>query len=342
MDLYTKTNFKNRVQSFGVYVKIYNKSRDGVMDMAERVELIYKSRDGVTQIHATQWLPEEREPKAVLQIVHGMKEFVDRYDGFARYIADRGFIVVGEDHLGHGRTAASARDLGYFAPEDSDIILIKDVHRLKKIIRAENPGLPYFLYGFSMGSFMTRKYLTMYGEGIDGAIIGGTGWKPEAALNFGIRLTSFLARTRGDHYRSAKVENAAMGSYNYRIPNPRTEADWLCTMDSVVDKYLANPKCTFKFTVNAYNTLFKIIKYVQDPKNIKRIPPELPVMFMAGLEDPVGNYGEGVKKAFGQYLVNGMQNVSIKLYDGMRHEIHNEERKHIVYLDILEWLENLL
>lgn len=342
MDLYTKTNFKNRVQSFGVYVKIYNKSRDGVMDMAERVELIYKSRDGVTQIHATQWLPEEREPKAVLQIVHGMKEFVDRYDGFARYIADRGFIVVGEDHLGHGRTAASARDLGYFAPEDSDIILIKDVHRLKKIIQAENPGLPYFLYGFSMGSFMTRKYLTMYGEGIDGAIIGGTGWKSEAALNFGIRLTSFLARTRGDHYRSAKVENAAMGSFNYRIPNPRTEADWLCTVDSVVDKYLANPKCTFKFTVNAYNTLFKLIKYVQDPKNIKRIPPELPVMFMAGLEDPVGSYGEGVKKAFGQYLVNGMRNVSVKLYDGMRHEIHNEERKHIVYLDILEWLENLL
>ena len=310
--------------------------------MAERVELIYKSRDGVTQIHATQWLPEERTPKAVLQIIHGMKEFVDRYDSFARYIADRGFIVVGEDHLGHGKTAISSKDLGYFAPEDSETILIKDVHRLKKIIQAENPGLPYFLYGFSMGSFMARKYLTMYGEGIDGAIIGGTGWKSEALLDFGIGMTTFLTGIKGGRYRSAKVENLAMGNYNYRISNPRTTADWLCTVDSVVDKFQANPKCTFKFTVNAYNALFKIIKYVQDPRNIKRIPPELPVMFMAGLEDPVGDYGEGVKKAVEQYLVNGMQNVSIKLYEGMRHEIHNEERKHIVYLDILEWLESLL
>lgn len=310
--------------------------------MAERVELIYKSRNGITQIHATQWLPEERPPKAILQIVHGMKEYVDRYDGFARYIADRGFIVVGEDHLGHGRTAASSRDLGYFAVEDSETILIKDVHRLKKIIQAENPGLPYFIYGFSMGSFITRKYLTMYGEGIDGAIIGGTGWQPEARLDFGIRLTAFLSKIKGDRYRSEKVENLAMGNYNHRVLNPRTTADWLCTEDSVVDKYLANPKCTFKFTLNAYNTLFKIIKYVQDPRNIKRIPPDLPVMFMSGMEDPVGGYGDGVKKAAEQYLVSGMQNVSIKLYDGMRHEIHNEERKHVVYLDILEWLESLL
>lgn len=310
--------------------------------MAERVELIYKSRDGKTQIHATQWLPEERPPKAVLQIVHGMKEYVDRYDGFARYIADRGFIVVGEDHLGHGRTAVSSRDLGYFADEDSETILIKDVHRLKKIIQAEHPGLPYFLYGFSMGSFMTRKYLTMYGEGIDGAIIAGTGWKPDAALDFGIRLTDFLTKVKGPRYRSSKVENMAMGNYNRRVPEPRTPADWICSDQSVVDKYQANPRCTFKFTVNAYNTLFKIIKYVQEPKNIKRIPPDLPVMFMSGMEDPVGSYGDGVKKVVEQYLINGMQNVSIKLYDDMRHEIHNETRKHIVYLDILEWLENLL
>lgn len=310
--------------------------------MAERVELIYKSRDGITQIHATEWLPEERPPKAILQIVHGMKEFVDRYDGFARYVADRGFIVVGEDHLGHGRTAISSKDLGYFAKKDSDIILVKDVHRLKKTIQAENPGLPYFIYGFSMGSFITRKYLTMYGEGIDGAIIGGTGWQSESRLDFGIFLTSFLAKVHGDRYRSGMVEKISLGNYNAGIQNPRTPSDWICSVDSVVDKYVADPKCTFRFTVNAYNAMYKMIKYVQEPRNIQRIPENLPVIFMSGLQDPVGDYGEGVKKAVELYLVNGMKNVSIKLYDGMRHEIHNEGRKHIVYLDMLEWLESLL
>lgn len=310
--------------------------------MAERVELIYKSRDGLTQIHATEWLPEERPPKAILQIIHGMKEYVDRYDGFARYVADRGFIVVGEDHLGHGRTAVSSKDLGYFAKKDSDIILVKDVHRLKKTIQAEHPGLPYFIYGFSMGSFIARKYLTMYGEGIDGAIIGGTGWIPERQLKTGIMVTSLLSKIHGDRYRSDAVEKLSMGSYNSEIKNPRTPSDWICTVDSVVDKYEASPKCKFKFTVNAFNTLYKIIKYVQDPKNVKRIPEDLPVIFMSGLQDPVGGYGEGVKKAAELYMVNGMKKVSIKLYDDMRHEIHNEARKHIVYLDILEWLESLM
>ena len=310
--------------------------------MAERVELIYKSRDGITQIHATEWLPEERPPKAILQIVHGMKEFVDRYDGFARYVADRGFIVVGEDHLGHGRTAISSKDLGYFAKKDSDVILVRDVHRLKKTIQSEYPGLPYFIYGFSMGSFITRKYLTMYGEGIDGAIIGGTGWIAERRLRFGITVTALLAKLHGDRYCSDIVEKLAMGDYNRRISRPRTPSDWICTVDSVVDQYEANPKCAFPFTVNAYNTLFKIIQYVQEPKNVQRIPEDLPVIFMSGLQDPVGDYGEGVKKAAELYMVNGMKNVSIKLYDGMRHEIHNEERKHIVYLDMLEWLESLL
>ena len=310
--------------------------------MAERVELIYKSRDGITQIHATEWLPEERPPKAILKIVHGMKEFVDRYDGFARYVADRGFIVVGEDHLGHGRTAISSKDLGYFAKKDSDVILVRDVHRLKKTIQSEYPGLPYFIYGFSMGSFITRKYLTMYGEGIDGAIIGGTGWIAERRLRFGITVTALLAKLHGDRYCSDIVEKLAMGDYNRRISRPRTPSDWICTVDSVVDQYEANPKCAFPFTVNAYNTLFKIIQYVQEPKNVQRIPEDLPVIFMSGLQDPVGDYGEGVKKAAELYMVNGMKNVSIKLYDGMRHEIHNEERKHIVYLDMLEWLESLL
>lgn len=310
--------------------------------MAERVELIYASRDEMTQIHATQWLPEERPPKAILQIVHGMREHIDRYDGFARYVADRGFIVVGDDHLGHGTTVIDNNDLGYFAKKDGELILIKDVHRLKKLTQAEYPGLPYYIYGFSMGSFITRKYLTMYGEGIDGAVIGGTGWRPEISLNFGICVSALLSKIFGDHHRSNLLEALSFAGFNKKVDAPKTYADWLCSSDKVVEKFIADPKCNYKFTVNGFNVLYKLIKYVQEPKNASRIPPELPVLFMSGMEDPLGDYGEGVKKTAEHYMVNGMKNVSIKLYDEMRHEIHNETRKHIVYLDILEWIESLM
>lgn len=310
--------------------------------MAERVELIYKSRDGVTQIHATEWLPEERPPKAVLQIIHGMKEYIERYDAFARYVADRGFIVVGEDHLGHGNTVLSNEDLGYFAAEDADTIVVKDVHRLKKTIQAEHPGLPYFIYGFSMGSFIARKYMTMYGEGVDGVIIGGTGWIPDRLLSAGLGAVALATKIKGERHRSKSVERMVFGKFNEKIKEPRTDFDWICSVDGVVDKFVVDPKCNFRFTLNGYETLFKLIKYIQEPKNAQRIPEELPIMFMSGLFDPLGNYGEGVKKTAEFYMINGMQNVGIKLYDDMRHEIHNEVRKHIVYLDILEWLESQL
>ncbi len=310
--------------------------------MAQRIEFFYASRDGVTQIHATQWLPEERPAKAILQIVHGMKEYIDRYDSFARYIADRGFIVVGEDHLGHGRTATDKSDYGYFAANNAEIILVKDVHRLKKLVQEEHPGLPYFIYGFSMGSFIARQYLTMYGEGIDGAIIGGTGWYNGAALDFGKAVSALLGLIHSDRYVSKFLEKQIFGKYNDRIENKRTDFDWLSTDDSAIDRYVKDKWCGFPFTVNGYATLFKIIKYVQKPENAKRVPHNLPVIFMSGLEDPAGSYGEGVKKAARHYMLNGMENVSIKLYENMRHELHNETKKHIVYLDILEWLESLL
>lgn len=310
--------------------------------MAERVDIFFKSRDGVTQLHATEWLPEERPPKAILQITHGMKEYIDRYDGFARYIADRGFIVVGEDHLGHGRTVLSNKELGYFTKKDSDVIIIKDMHRLKKMVQSEHPGLPYFFYGFSMGSYMLRKYLTMYGEGIDGAIIAGTGWESKSALTAGLSVASIIGWVHGDRYRSRFLESMIFKSYNDRIPKKISENDWLTTDKEIVSKYNNDSFCTFRFTVNAYKTLFKLIKYDEKAENIRRIPHNLPVMFMAGIEDPVGNYGEGVKQTARFFMVNGMKNVAIKLYEGMRHEIHNERRKHVVYLDILEWLESLM
>lgn len=308
--------------------------------MAERVELIYGSKDGKTQIHATQWLPEERSPKAILQIIHGMKEHIDRYDAFARYMADRGFIVVGEDHLGHGETATCAREYGYFTRKEPDLVVVKDAHRLQKLIQTEYPGLPYFIYGFSMGSFIARKYLTMYGESLDGAVIGGTGWMPESTLNFGIFLCNIMGAFRGFHYRSPMITNMVFGQYNKKIHPLKTESDWLTTDDKIVEKYVADSRCTFTFTLNGYKTLFKLIKYVEQPENAKRIPENLPILFMSGKQDPVGDYGEGVKKAAELYIVNGMKHVGIKLYDDMRHEIHNEKRKHVVYLDILEWLES--
>ena len=310
--------------------------------MAEKADIFYDSKDGKSQIHAVEWIPEEREPKAILQIVHGMQEYADRYDAFARYVADRGFIVVADDHLGHGSTVTSDADFGYFAKENGDTIIIEDLHTLHKMKHSEHPGLPYFMYGFSMGSFMARKYLSMYGEGLDGAIIGGTGWIPSFRVNLGIGIANLLTLIHGDHYKSRFLASSSFRGYFKRIPHPKTAADWICSKEEVVSAYMNDPLCGRPFTVNGFKTIFQLVKYIEDPDNAKRVPPNLPLLFISGKEDPVGQYTEGVKKSAQLYLDHGVKNVSLLLYDNMRHEIHNEERKHIVYLDILEWLESLM
>lgn len=307
--------------------------------MIKREEITYDSRDNETKIHAIRWIPIKGEIKGVLQIVHGMVEHIERYDDFANYMADKGFVVVGNDHLGHGASVKKDSDRGYFCKKDGETILVRDVHRLKKLTQKAFPGKPYFILGHSMGSFITRKYIMEYGKGIDGAIIMGTGSKSVHLLELGVCLTKVLSKIHGERYRSKFINNRAFGSFNNQICSARTQHDWLTKEEKQVDAYESDEKNNFIFTLNGYETLFKIFIYIQKEENFENVRKDLPVFFMSGADDPVGDCGEGVKKAYELLRRVGYSKLYMKLYEEDRHEILNESDRDIVYKDIENWIK---
>lgn len=307
--------------------------------MARKEEFYYPSRDGKTKIHAVKWIPETGEIKAVLQIAHGMVEHIERYDDFACYLASKGFLVVGNDHLGHGDSIIIEKDWGYFCDNDASTIIVRDMHRLKKMIQEENPEKPYFLLGFSMGSFFARKYLIMYGTGIQGAIIMGTGNESDITLKFGKFLTKFIARFKGWHYRSSLVNKLAVGNNckRFKMANDPTRS-WYSKNPEKVNEYKNDPKNRFMFTVNGYYHMFDTIHYINQKNNLEKMPKDLPVFFVSGEEDPVGKYGKAVLEVYNQFEKLGMTDIMWKLYKNDRHEILNELDREQVFQDIESWL----
>ena len=302
--------------------------------MPGKFEYRYPSVNGKNEIYSLRW--EAEKPVAVLQIIHGMQEFVDRYDDFANYLNTKGYVVVGEDHLGHGFSVNNEEEYGYFGKTGSEDVL-KDIHNLYEKTRREYPDLPYFFLGHSMGSFLVRQYIERYGEEVDGVIIMGTGWTDQNTLTAGKTVCNVISAFRGEKHRSKLIEGIAFGSYNDRCPK-RTRVDWLTKDEKIVDTYLKEPRDTFRFTVNGYKFLFNAIE--DEQKNIDKMPKNLPVFFVSGEEDPVGAYGKGVITSYTKFKEAGMTDVNIKLYPGDRHEILNELDRQQVYEDLYTWLEN--
>ncbi len=302
-------------------------------------EFTFASGDGRTKIHAVRWLPAQK-PKAILQISHGMVEFIDRYDGFANFLTKQGLLVTGNDHLGHGASIGSPEDFGFFADGDGAQVVLEDLHRLTRITKEAYPQIPYFLLGHSMGSFFARRYLCCFGQELDGAIIMGTGNQTRLQAGMGMLLTTLLARFHGWRYRSNFIDRMAFGGYNAKFEPARTEKDWLTKDAEIVDAYLADPRCTFLFTLNAYYSLFHMISLLHQKAFLSQIPKNLPVLFLAGAEDPVGNFGKGVKQVAETFRKLGVRQVQCKLYPNDRHEILNELDREAIYEDIACWLED--
>ena len=300
-------------------------------------EFTYPSKNGRTKIHAIAWKP-EREVRAVLQIAHGMVEFVDRYDRFAEVLRAEGIYVVGNDHLGHGQSVTDETRLGFFGEPDGNAFVIGDMHELRLRTEKEFPGIPYFLLGHSMGSFLVRQYIEMYGRGLSGAIISGTGYQSPGTLRAGKMLCTVIGRTKGWQYRSKFINNMALGSYNKTFEPARTSADWLTRDEAVVDAYVAEPLCQFVFTVNGYYHLFRGLEYAQASENLSKIPKDLPILVLAGGKDPVGNFGKDPVKVAEIYRQTGIQDVDCRIYPDDRHEILNELDKEKVDRDILDWI----
>ncbi|MCR5717384.1 MAG: alpha/beta hydrolase [Lachnospiraceae bacterium] len=307
-----------------------------------REDFYFDSRDGQDKIHAIRWIP-DGEIKAILQVIHGMAEYVARYEGFAEYMTSKGILVTGEDHLGHGETIAANNGIpGYFCAHDPATVTLRDVHRLKKLTQETYPQVPYFIMGHSMGSFIVRNYAIRYGKGVQGVIAMGTGMMPNATVKMAKGMSNFLGIFQGDKHVSKFLEKMSFGSYLSRIPNAKTPVDWLSVNEENVKRYIADPLCGFTFTINGFKTLSEFLVRLTDPDAFEMIPKSLPVLFVAGAEDPVGGWGEQVKAVAKKYQDAGMQDITLKLYDGDRHEILNEDNKEQVSEDIYQWLSSKL
>ena len=305
------------------------------MSMVKKEELYYESRDGISRIHAVKWIP-EGEIRGIVIIVHGMAEHMNRYDEFAQFLAGKGIMVAGNDHLGHGGSANGK--YGYFCLKEAPVVLVKDVHRLKKLVQSEHPGVPIIILGHSMGSFITRNYLFRYAKGIDGVILSGTGMQEKGTILLTRCLIRVLSLFQGWKHRSEFVNRMAFGNFNQKIVPKETMFDWLSTDKKVVERYMNDSECGFTFTLNGFDTLSKLLYQLLNKEEIKKIPPFLPILILSGTEDPTGAYGEGVRHVYQEYKDAGIINVKLKLYEGMRHEILNERDRATVYRDIYEWI----
>ncbi|HIQ77265.1 MAG TPA: lysophospholipase [Candidatus Faecousia excrementipullorum] len=299
-------------------------------------EDFYFDSCGKGRIHCCRWLP-EGEVKGVLQIVHGIAEHVGRYTDFAEYMNAMGYLVVAEDHMGHGRSVAAGQPYGYFY--GGWFSAVKDTHTLLMLTKKEYPNVPYFLLGHSMGSFMTRTLLARYPDcGLTGCILSGTGGMAPVVLKAGKKLLQQICRRRDETKPNPKLQRMAFGTYNMHIEHPRTPFDWLTRDKKIVDAYMEDPLCGFVASSGLFRDMITGMDYMQDKKNLAKMDKNLPVLFVSGKEDPVGSYGKGVEKAASSFREAGVIHVSFRLYPLCRHELLNEINRLEIYKDLAEWI----
>ncbi len=297
----------------------------------------FKSSDGIHQIRYYVYAPAE-PPRAILQISHGMCEYIERYEEFADALCRHGFLVCGNDHLGHGPMAKESGDLGYFGPKDGWKLLPEDLHLLTLRMKKQYPGLPYFLLGHSMGSFVARRYLSRYGDELNAAVIMGTsGGNPFAGV--GILLAKAVIRMRGEKYVSRMLADISMGGYNKRFSEENDKNSWLSREVSIRNKYAGDELCSFTFTASGYRDLFSLLRSVSGRDWAETVPKDLPVLLTSGGMDPVGDFGQGVTRVYHRLKEAGVRDVELKLYPESRHEVLNETDREQVYEDVRAYLE---
>ncbi len=307
--------------------------------MSRVSESSFLSSDGKTSLYYREYIP-EGEPSGIVQLVHGVAEHIDRYDDFAAFLADNGYIVVAHDQLGHGKSAVDGDSLGFFCEDDGWGKALMDVRKLHDITAEKHPGKPYYLLGHSMGSFLARTYMIKYRTGLDGVVLSGTGQQSSALLNMGIMVATAEIRRHGPRYKSERVNNMAFGGYNKKYSDVRTTFDWLSRDESVVDSYIEDPLCGYIPSLGLLRDMFTGMEFIAKPKNMLRMKKNTPVLLISGDCDPVGENGKGVIRCYKGFLKAGLKDVTMKLYHEGRHEMLNEINKDEVYQDILHWLNN--
>lgn len=289
-------------------------------------------------IRALIWKPNGK-PKAIVQILHGMAEHIDRYNVFADHLTRSGFIVCGNDHAGHGESINAKKTYGFFAEKDGPDHLLQDIHALRTYIQSKYPGIPFFILGHSMGSLLGRLYLTRFDMSAGFICMGTSGGN--IFTTCGIYAASLTMKIKDKYTPSKFLQTLAFGNFNRKIHPQRTSNDWLSRDEKEVDKYNEDKKCGFTFTASGYSDLFKIVKAVSSEKWYKAVP-DMPIFLISGTADPVGNYGKGVIKVSEKLKYPGRKHIQTILYKDARHEILHEINREQVYEDIRGWVEKIL
>ena len=297
------------------------------------------SYDGHTTLAAYKLVPEN--PRGMVQISHGMCEYFLRYRPFAEFLAENGLIVFGHDHLGHGYTAKHTRQLGYTARENGAEYMVEDVHNLTLKMKQEYPNLPVILFGHSMGSFVARAVTEKYAPTYAGAVFCGTcGYG--MPIGFAKVVTRHMIKLFGGKHRSALLTKVVFGGYNKKCGEDCDFHAWLTRDEEVVKAYNENILCNYMFTLRGYYDLFTLIGQISTDEWAQNMSKELPVLVTSGEEDPVGEWGKGTRDVAEKLLGAGLQDVTLKLYPEMRHEIVNEIDHETVWTDLLEWVNSKL
>ncbi len=299
----------------------------------------FKSSDKKNSVQYYVYEPTNTAPRAIVQLSHGMTEYVERYEEFADFLCEKGIVFCGNDHLGHGETVSTPEDYGFFAEENSLGYLCKDVHKLTILMKKKYGDLPYFLFGHSMGSFIARAYVLKYRDYIDGLILSGSSEAP-ITMDFGIKFTDNIIAKKGTRYRSETIRNLIFGNYLKKIKPAATGFEWLTRDQEIVEKYAQDEKCTFVFTASGFKDLFLMLKYVSSNKWYEKFPKDLPVFIASGDRDPVGNYGIAVKSIEKKLKKKDVSDVTLKIFPHARHEILNEINREDIFDEILLWVDD--
>lgn len=302
-------------------------------------DITFPSSDGKNTIHAELFIPSDSNIKGVVQIAHGMMDYIGRYAGMAEALCSAGYVLAGNDHLGHGDSVATPDDYGFFASKNGGSYVIDDIKTMNDILRCEFQGVPVVLLGHSMGSFISRIYAEKYTGSIDGLIIHGTAG-PNPATGAGKLIVKLLRALKGERYRSKFICSLADGGYNKGFDPSEGSGAWLTRDPSMVADRVGNPKNDFIFTLAGYEDLFTFLGDCNSKSWFASFPSGLPTLIVSGEEDPVGGFGKGVRYVYDNLKKNGAQ-VELKLYPGARHELFKETNREEVFADLVSWIERV-
>lgn len=308
--------------------------------MVTREEFYVDSVDGIHMIHGYRWYDPEVEYKGVLQLVHGMLEYIERYNELAEYMASAGYFVVGHDHLGHGDSVKSPEELGYVGKQGA-VLWLRDIGQIRRMAVSYAPKVPYIMLGHSMGSFLVRRYLIYHGKKVDGAILMGTGQQPMPAVKAGLALTYLGMLRSGKRGKSRLLDNLTCSGFAKLYPDNARTGSWMSRDPQVMMDVVNDKKMNFHFSLNAFEALLRTVEEVIDPRRAARMPRDLPVLILSGDADPVGENGKGVRQFEKMLKKIGMRKVTCKLYPENRHELINDLDKQEVFQDIRKWCDTI-